>query len=98
VLEDTPNAVQQVVNGGDNMQRTNRLKIACLERGMKMSDLAKQFDLTKSALSHYSSGRRQFPPDLLKQIADFLGCDPEALLPDEQAAASDEESTTLSVA
>lgn len=61
----------------------NRLKIACIKRGVKMDALAKHFGINKSALSRYSTGKRHFPPDLLQRIAEFLGCEPEQLLPDD---------------
>jgi transcriptional regulator with XRE-family HTH domain len=69
----------------------NRLRIICIQRGVRMDAVAAHVGVSKHTLSHYSNGRRPFPEDLQRQIAAYLGVEPADILPitDEQAVAQD---------
>ena len=68
----------------------NRLKIACMRRGITMKSLAQQLGVSETKLSLMSTGKRIFHYDIRAEAATILRCDPADLLPDEQAATVDD--------
>ena len=50
------------------------------DRDLKQEDLAKVLNCTQACYSHYESGKRDIPTEVLKKLADFYGVSTDYLL------------------
>lgn len=57
-----------------------RLRACREERGFTQADIAKVLGITRSAYTHYESGRNDIPLDSLMVLADFYKCTTDELL------------------
>lgn len=65
-----------------------RLRACREERGYTQADIAKVLGITRSAYTHYESGRNDIPLDSLLVLADFYKCTTDELLGSEYYYAS----------
>ena len=63
-----------------NSEIVDLIKSLYIEKDMSMSELARQVDMAKSALSRYFSKERQFPLNRIPAFAKALNVEPEFLL------------------
>ena len=63
-----------------NTEIVDLIKSLYIEKDMSMSELARQVDMAKSALSRYFSKVRQFPLNRIPAFAKALNVEPEFLL------------------
>ena len=49
-------------------------------RDLKQEDLAKMLNCTQACYSHYESGKRDIPTDVLQKLADFYDVSTDYLL------------------
>ena len=63
--------------GGRMYQRIRDLRE---DRDLKQEDLAKILNCTQACYSHYESGKRDIPTDVLQKLADFYGVSTDYLL------------------
>lgn len=57
-----------------------RLRACREERGYTQAEIAKVLGITRSAYTHYESGRNDIPLDSLMVLADFYKCTTDELL------------------
>lgn len=57
-----------------------RLRACREERGYTQAEIAKVLRITRSAYTHYESGRNDIPLDSLIVLADFYKCTTDELL------------------
>lgn len=57
-----------------------RLRACREERGYTQAEVAKVLGITRSAYTHYESGRNDIPLDSLMALADFYKCTTDELL------------------
>lgn len=57
-----------------------RLRACREEHGYTQADIAKVLGITRSAYTHYESGRNDIPLDSLIVLADFYKCTTDELL------------------
>lgn len=50
------------------------------DQNLKQEDLAKMLNCTQVCYSHYESGKRDIPTDVLQKLADFYGVSTDYLL------------------
>ena len=50
------------------------------DRDLKQEDLAKLLNCTQACYSHYESGKRDIPTDVLQKLSDFYGVSIDYLL------------------
>ena len=50
------------------------------DRDLKQEDLAKLLNCTQACYSHYESGKRDIPTDVLQKLADFYGVSVDYLM------------------
>lgn len=58
----------------------NRIRNLREDADLSQAQLAKQFNISQRAYSHYESGDRKIPLDLLIELADFYNCSTDYLL------------------
>ena len=63
-----------------NSEIVDLIKDLYIEKGMSMSELARQVDMAKSALSRYFNKQREFPLNRISDFARVLNVKPEYLL------------------
>lgn len=63
-----------------NSEIVDLIKSLYIEKDMSMSELARQVDMAKSALSRYFNKERQFPLNRIPAFAKALNVEPEFLL------------------
>ena len=63
-----------------NSEIVDLIKDLYIEKGMSMSELARQVDMAKSALSRYFNKQREFPLNRISDFAKVLNVKPEYLL------------------
>ena len=68
--------------------KPTRLKKAIFESGLCQADIAAAIGVSESALSRYSTGRRDIPQEIVQRIAGVLGVSPDTLV-DPEAAPED---------
>ncbi|MGF9978717.1 XRE family transcriptional regulator [Viridibacillus arvi] len=61
-----------------------RLKALALQLGKEDQDVAHDLGLSKAQMSHYTTGKRKVPSELLQKIVDIYGLNPQFLF-DEKA-------------
>ena len=50
------------------------------DKDLKQEDIAKVLNCTQACYSHYESGKRDIPTDVLQKLADFYGVSVDYLL------------------
>lgn len=50
------------------------------DQDLKQEDLAKMLNCTQACYSHYESGKRDIPTDVLQTLADFYGVSVDYLM------------------
>lgn len=50
------------------------------DKDLKQEDIAKMLNCTQACYSHYESGKRDIPTDVLQKLADFYGVSVDYLL------------------
>lgn len=50
------------------------------DRDLKQEDIAKVLNCTQACYSHYESGKRDIPTEVLQKLADFYGVSTDYLL------------------
>lgn len=66
----------------DRAQLTRRRILA----GLQQKELAEMAGISKAQISRLELGRTGTSPDVLRRLAEALGCEPADLMPDEVAA------------
>ena len=58
----------------------DRIKNLREDADLSQSELARQFNISQRAYSHYEAGDRKIPLDLLITLADYYNCSTDYLL------------------
>lgn len=64
-------------------RKANRLLIRCMERGIKLYELADKVRLSESHLSRAGHGRVRLSPEKKREVAHILGTTETELFPDD---------------
>lgn len=59
---------------------SKRLKAMRMKRGLTQRQMATKLNISPSSIALYETGGRNPDPDMLKRLADFLGCSTDYLL------------------
>ena len=62
------------------MEKLNRIKDLREDHDLKQKELAKQLHVSQRAYSHYESGTRKIPIDVMIELADFYDCSVDYLV------------------